>query len=68
MLLSQTPKLLNCSTVKLKKVMALTKRVCFFQECYVGWKEEARKNKRAKQRWLNRSLSNCFDLWFLKSK
>ena len=26
--------------------------------------EAARKSKRAKSRWLNRALSNCFDLWF----
>ena len=31
---------------------------------FKAWQEATRKNKRAKQRWLNRALSNCFDLWF----
>ena len=31
---------------------------------FKGWADAARKSKRAKSRWLNRALSNCFDLWF----
>lgn len=36
----------------------------WIKNTFKAWAEQTRKNKRAKQRWLNRALSNCFDLWF----
>ena len=36
----------------------------WLRTCFKGWGELVRKNKRARSRWVNGALHNCFDMWF----
>ena len=36
----------------------------WLRTCFKGWGELVRKNKRARSRWINGALHNCFDMWF----